>query len=62
MVFPSQIKHAYQIITDRPTPEIITHECVHIWQFEREDLQKINNTYFWKGDEYSNAISYENRP
>jgi len=62
-VFPSSAAHFYQLITDDPTPEMIVHECVHLWQFERGDLVKMPDwSYQWKGELWPKDAPYRSRP
>ena len=58
------VPHNYQLICahNALTPIILMHECVHIKQFERGDLKRVENEYFWKGEKYDNSIPYKSRP
>lgn len=50
-------------IADSPTPEMAVHECIHIWQFERDDLTRMpDGVYNWKGALWPKTEPYRSRP
>lgn len=61
------VPHTYNLII-RTTLEsslwsIICHEMQHFDQYERGDLNIVDDTCFiWKGEKYSSNIDYEDRP
>lgn len=62
-LFPSAVAHNYQLITSEEANELmIIHECIHLWQFERGDLEKLPKGYAWKGKAYDNRTPYYARP
>lgn len=62
-LFPTAVAHSYQLFTDDPTPEMVVHECVHLWQFERGDLVKMPDwSYSWKGEQWPKDTPYRARP
>ena len=64
-----KLPHTYvlYLATDSTTPleTILSHEMVHLDQYERGDLQlhKEDKLHFvWKGREYDPSMPYEDRP
>lgn len=48
---------------DSPTPEMAVHECIHIWQFERDNLTRMpDGMYSWKGALWPKTEPYRSRP
>ena len=47
-LYALSVPHNYQLICahNALTPIILMHECVHIKQFERGDLKRVENEYF----------------